>query len=171
MIIPFSRLHSPANLTCGLRNCRLPNLLASLASTKMKRKCQVSGVRLSQNFVLGAGQETNWIKVSYQASSLQWLMSTNHHLAVILGKGRWKSPLADSSLQHNCNMEGFNVKPSSEEKNAAVTRSGILGDNGNNCRFCNSRIGFGSPENTNGMDFGFFNFFFIFFLCFSSTKR
>lgn len=41
-------------------------------------------------------------------------------------------------------MEGFNVKPSGGENDAAVTRIGILGNNGNNCRSCNSRIGFGS---------------------------
>ena len=41
-------------------------------------------------------------------------------------------------------MEGFNVEPSGAKKDAAVTRIGILGDIGNNCGSCNSRIGFGS---------------------------
>ena len=90
------------------------------------------------------GQETNWITVSYNASSLHSLMSTNTHYAANVGRGKWKSLLADSSLQHNCNMEGFNVKPSNGENDAAVTRIGIVGDNGNDCGSCNSRIGFGS---------------------------
>ena len=91
-----------------------------------------------------AGQETNWITVSYQASSLHALLSTNTHHATNVDRGRWKSLLADSSLQMNCNMEGFNVKPSDGENDAAVTRIGILGNNENDCRSCNSRIGFGS---------------------------
>ena len=91
-----------------------------------------------------AGQETNWIRVSYKASSLHSLMSNNTHYATSVGKGRWKSLLADSSLQKNCHIEGFNVNPSGGAKNAAVTRIGILGDNEKNCRSCNSRIGFGS---------------------------
>ena len=41
-------------------------------------------------------------------------------------------------------MEGFNVKPIKGKHDAAVTRIGILGDNGKNCLSCNSRIGFGS---------------------------
>ena len=90
------------------------------------------------------GQETNWIKVSYQASSLHSLMSTNTYHETRVGRRKWKSLLAESSLQNNCNMEGFNVQPSGGENDAAVTRIGILGNNGNNCRSCNSRIGLGS---------------------------
>ena len=52
MIVPFSRLHSPTTQTCGLTKRHLSNLLVNQASTMMKRKCQVSGVRLSRNFVL-----------------------------------------------------------------------------------------------------------------------
>ena len=77
-----------------------------------------------------AGQETNWITVSYKARSLHSLMSTNTHHATNVGRGRWKSLVADSSLQINCNMEGFNVKPSGGENDAAVTRIGILGNKG-----------------------------------------
>ena len=91
-----------------------------------------------------AGQETNWITVSYQASSLYSLMSTNTFQSTKVGKGKWKSLLVESSLQKNCNREGFNVKPSGAENDAAVTRIGLLGDNNNNCPSCNSRIGFGS---------------------------
>ncbi|XP_044173439.1 uncharacterized protein LOC114973131 [Acropora millepora] len=97
-----------------------------------------------------AGQETNWITVSYQASSLHSLMSTNSHLATNVGRDRWKSLLADSSLQRNCNMEGFNVKPSSRQNHHAVTRIGILGNNQDECRSCNSRIGFGSEGSSHG---------------------
>ena len=90
------------------------------------------------------GQETTWITVFHQASSLHSIMSNNIHYATDLGRRQWKSLLANSSLQKKCNMEGFNVKPTGGAKNAAVTRIGILGDNGNHCGSCNSRIGFGS---------------------------
>ena len=97
-----------------------------------------------------AGQEANWITVSYNASSLHSLMSTNRHHATNVSRGRWKSLLADSSLQKNCNMEGFNVKPPNEKLDAAVTRIGILGNNEDSCRSCNSRIGFGSKGSSLG---------------------
>ena len=97
-----------------------------------------------------AGQETNWITVSYQASSLHSLMSTNTHYATSVGRGRWKSLLADSSLQQNCNMEGFNVKPSDGKKDTAVTRIGIVGNNEDSCGSCDSRIGFGSKGSRSG---------------------
>ena len=100
--------------------------------------------------MLAAGQETNWITVSYQASSLHSLTSTNTHYPTNVGRGRWKSLLADSSLQRNCNMEGFNVKPSSRQNHHAVTRIGILGNNQDDCRSCNSRIGFGSEGSSHG---------------------
>ena len=95
------------------------------------------------------GQETNWITVSYQASSLHSLMSNNTYHETRVGRGRWKYLLADSSLQRNCKMEGFNVKPSDGQGNPAVTRIGILGNNENDCRSCNSRIGFGSKGSRN----------------------
>ena len=73
------------------------------------------------------GQETNWITVSYNASSLHSLMLTNTHHKTNVSRSAWESLLPDSSLQRNCNMEGFNVRPSDGENNAAVTRIGILG--------------------------------------------
>ena len=102
--------------------------------------------------VQAAGQETNWITVSYNASSLHSLMSTNTHYATNVGRGRWKSLFADSSLQQNCNMEGFNVKPSGGKNDAAVTRIGILGNDGNNCGSCISRTGFGSEGPRGGQN-------------------
>ncbi|KAK2558373.1 putative skeletal organic matrix protein 5 [Acropora cervicornis] len=97
-----------------------------------------------------AGQETNWITVSYKASSLHSLMSTNTHYATNVDRSEWKSLLAGSSLQRNCNMEGFNVKPSEGQNDPAVTRIGLLGGNNNDCRSYDSRIGFGSKGSSFG---------------------
>ena len=96
------------------------------------------------------GQETNWITVSYNASSLHSLMSTNTHYATSVGRGGWKSLLADSSLQMRCNMEGFNVKPFHGQNEAAVTRIGLLGNNNHGCGSCDSRIGFRSKGSSSG---------------------
>ena len=118
----------------------------------MKRKCQVSGTPFTK-LCLGmqaAGQETNWITFSYQARSLHSLMSTNTHYATNVGRRKWKSLLADSSLQRNCNMEGFNVKPPDGQLNYAVTRIGLMANNERHCRSCDSRIGFGSNGSSLG---------------------
>ncbi|XP_029209382.2 uncharacterized protein LOC114973122 [Acropora millepora] len=96
-----------------------------------------------------AGQETNWITVSYKARSLHSLMSTNTHYATNVDRREWKSLLAGSSLQRNCNREGFNVRPSEGQNDPAITRIGILGNNEDHCRSCNSRIGFGSKGSRN----------------------
>ena len=90
------------------------------------------------------GQETNWITASYQASSLHSLMSRNTHQATNIGRKKWKSLLPESSLQSRCNLEGFNVNPSSGLSNTAVTRIGLLENNNSDCLSCESRNGFGS---------------------------
>ena len=97
-----------------------------------------------------AGQETTWITVFHQASSLHSIMSNNIHYATDLGRRQWKSLLANSSLQKKCNMEGFNVKPSDGKNDTAVTRIGLLGGNNNDCRSYDSRIGFGSKGSSFG---------------------
>ena len=48
----------------------------------------------------------------------------------------------DASLQLNCNMEGFNAECTMTTHSKA--RIGILGNEGNDCSSCDSRIGFGT---------------------------
>ena len=93
------------------------------------------------------GQETNWVTVNHQATSLHSLMASNQYQETNIGRMKWKSLLNGSSLQLNCNMEGFNVVSSNGKPDAAIARIGIISDNGNfesDCESCNSRIGFGS---------------------------
>ena len=63
------------------------------------------------------------------------------------GKEAWKSLIDGSSLQKNCNEEGFNI-----QMNYAVyawrwytnIRIGLVANNQNNCDTCDSCIGFGT---------------------------
>ena len=73
-----------------------------------------------------------------------------------LGRDTWKSVVGpNASLQLNCNMEGFNAECT--EIGRSKARIGILGNEGENCHSCNSRIGFGTggehdDSNTCGND-------------------
>ncbi len=90
------------------------------------------------------GDETKWVSVDQQAVSLHSLMASNTYQETNIGKEKWKSLLHGSSLQLNCNMEGFNVVSPTGKRGDAITRIGIISNNENDCNTCNSRIGFGS---------------------------
>ena len=60
-----------------------------------------------------------------------------------LGKDTWKSLIAGSSLQNNCNDEGFNLKCESSHSSMRV-RLGFVANNENHCNTCDSYIGFGA---------------------------
>jgi len=52
-----------------------------------------------------------WIALHQNnASTLYSIISTNGYQATDLGRDMWKSLISNSSLQMNCNREGFNVK-------------------------------------------------------------
>jgi hypothetical protein len=54
------------------------------------------------------------------------------------GKDTWMSVIAGSSLQPNCNHEGFNI-----QFPYINARLGFVANNQNDCESCNSWIGFG----------------------------
>lgn len=89
-------------------------------------------------------EETKWISVDEEALSLYSLLADNNYRETNIGRDKWKSLLSESSLQSNCNMEGFNVISTTGTLDAAITRFGIISNNENDCKSCNSRIGFGS---------------------------
>ncbi|PFX31818.1 uncharacterized protein LOC111321750 isoform X2 [Stylophora pistillata] len=80
--------------------------------------------------------------INKQASSLHSLIADGHYRATSLGRNRWiaLTGRAGSShgLQPNCNKEGFNA-PTTHRR----ARIGILGNNENDCRTCDSGIGIG----------------------------
>ena len=96
-------------------------------------------------------QTVKFIVISKQANSLYSLIADGHYCATKLGRETWKSLIgSDASLQQNCNKEGFNAMSTSSGYSRA--RIGILGNDGNYCDTCDSRIGFGTtgyPDDSN----------------------
>ena len=88
-------------------------------------------------------QQTNFVVIDKQASSLYSLIADGQYRKISLGRDKWKSLIgSEASLQHNCNKEGFNAQCG--RKTNAKARIGILSNNENNCNSCDSRIGFGT---------------------------
>ena len=108
------------------------------------------------NICLGMklGDTTNWIKLNYTAASLHSVIADGVYKPTSIGRNTWKSLLDNSSLQTECNIEGFNSHMSAiKVPGPAVVRIGIITDNmASNCYYCNSRIGFGGGGDKLGME-------------------
>ena len=71
------------------------------------------------------------------------LIADGQYRATSLRRDTWKRLIgSEASLQRNCNREGFNAACTGRFRSKA--RIGILGNGGDNCGSCNSRIGFGT---------------------------
>ena len=96
------------------------------------------------------GNQTNFIVINKNASSLYSLIADGQHRNTSLGRDTWKTLLgSQTSLQYNCNMEGFNAVCNSGSSRARI---GIIGNNEKACTSCDSRIGFGTggkPDDSN----------------------
>ena len=93
------------------------------------------------------GSDTRFILLPKQARSLYSLIADGVYRATSLTRDTWKSLIAGSSLQYNCDKEGFNTEP--DDKNDvhyARSRIGILGNNENDCNTPDSVIGFGKGD-------------------------
>ena len=89
------------------------------------------------------GQQFKSVVINHQARSLYSLIADGKYRATSLGRNTWKKLIGSrASLQHNCNKEGLNVV--GIDKAWSKARIGILGNNENNCSYCDSRIGFGT---------------------------
>ena len=75
-----------------------------------------------------------WIKVQYQNSSLYNLIADGQYRPTQIGRQKWRSLISGSSLQANCNQEGFNVKR---------VRIGIIANEQYDCNTPDSSIGLG----------------------------
>ena len=93
-------------------------------------------------------RQIRFIVINKTASSLYSIIVGGNYQATKLGRDMWKSLIgSQASLQHNCSREGFNVK--SELDHHAKARIGILGNNKNDCKWTDSRIGFGGGGEPN----------------------
>ncbi|KAL9953719.1 hypothetical protein ACROYT_G041178 [Oculina patagonica] len=100
---------------------------------------------------MNIGQQNNFIVINKQANSLYSLIADGRYRATTLGRNTWKTLIGpEASLQLNCNKEGFNAACSITDRSKA--RIGFVGNNENNCGYCDSRIGFGTggyPDKNN----------------------
>ena len=77
---------------------------------------------------------------SYTASSLYSLIADGRYRQTHLGRNKWKSLIYGSSLQRNCNREGFNAHVPSKH---VRVRLGLIANNQNVCSTPDSFIGLG----------------------------
>jgi hypothetical protein len=89
--------------------------------------------------------DRKWMMLDYEASSLYSVIADGQYRNTSAGRVAWKSLIAGSSLQPNCNREGFNIQfPNTN------ARLGFVANNQNHCNSCNSWIGFGIYASTCG---------------------
>jgi hypothetical protein len=79
-------------------------------------------------------------KLTVTKASLAAMFTGNVYTATNIGRAAWKALIAGSSLQANCNREGFNNNPAG----SARTRIGIVGNQENDCGSPDSYIGIGN---------------------------
>lgn len=116
----------------------------------------VTSVRVGMTNSFTGFSGARWVDVPLGNTypSLLALM-TNDFQATSIGRTAWKALAgSSSSLQYNCNHEGFNVYPSKELSPSAMhTRIGIVANNEDGCVNPDSVIGFGISDGqqyTNG---------------------
>ena len=83
---------------------------------------------------------TNWILVSYAATSLYSVIADGSYHATSVGKDEWVSLIHGSLVQRHYNKEGFNVKFSHD---SLKLRIGVARENFQDCEKCDAVIGFG----------------------------
>ena len=96
------------------------------------------------------GGQTRFLLLEQAASSLHSIIADGVYRKTSLGRNAWKSLVPSSSLQVHCNKEGFNTRGLADSHSRA--RIGFLGNNENECKKPDSRIGFGTggyPDNSN----------------------
>ena len=93
------------------------------------------------------GSDLKFVSISYRASSLYDLIADGKYRTTNLGRAKWKSLIGGSSLQTNCNKEGFNVKltVSGYSDTMARIKIGIIGNQEDDCFSPDSYLGFGGP--------------------------
>ena len=93
---------------------------------------------------------TKWIVIDYQASSLYNVIADEDYKRLYVGRNKWLSLMDGSRLQENCDEEGFNINREGHRSAHFKVRIGIIADDHNNCKSCNSCIGFGTSVRSCG---------------------
>ena len=87
--------------------------------------------------------QLKFIAIDWLAPSLHSLIADGQYRATSLYRLRWKSLIEGSSLQRNCNKEGFNTFGEGDRPNY-FARIGIIGNEKYDCQIPDSVIGFGT---------------------------
>jgi hypothetical protein len=72
------------------------------------------------------GNDLRFLTIPYAGESLRDLIAEDKFLATNVGREKWKSLIANSSLQSTCHKEGFNIYYL--ETKHVIARIGIVGD-------------------------------------------
>ena len=110
--------------------------LASYWNTPFKKIC----------LGMSVNGDRKWMMLVYEASSLYSLIADGQYHRTSAGRATWLSLIAGSSLQANCNDEGFNMNFTRVLVGALshkYLRLGLVGNNENGCETPDSWIGFG----------------------------
>ena len=87
-------------------------------------------------------------KLAVVKASMFALMSPNTYVATAIGRAAWKALISNSSLQPNCNREGFNSVPNGAGWDRI--RIGIVSNQENDCNSPDSTIGIGAQDPNGG---------------------
>ena len=99
------------------------------------------------------GQQIKFIVINTGATSLYSLIADGKYRPTSLRRNAWKKLIGSrASLQVNCNKQGFNAVCTVSRYSRA--RIGLVANNENDCRTCNSRIGFGTAGNSDTITCG-----------------
>ena len=91
-----------------------------------------------------------YLPIASGGDSLYEVLSDDAFVPFQVGREAWKGTMADSSLQQNCNREGFNNMVPGDQFSRA--RIGIIGNEQNDCGTPDSRIGLGTAGTSCGQD-------------------
>ena len=86
---------------------------------------------------------TKWIMINHQQSPLFNVIKGGEKNKNI-ERNKWLSLMDGSRLQEKCNKQGFNINIEGDNNSHLKLRIGIIADNENNCKSCDSCIGFGT---------------------------
>eukprot|EP00794_Sanderia_malayensis_P010886 gene10886-12042_t len=84
---------------------------------------------------------TKWVKIPKSATSLLSIFQGGNYQQTTLGRAAWMGLISGSSLQSNCNREGFNVKR--DGKMIVAARIGLMANIESDCVSTDSFLGFG----------------------------
>ena len=94
---------------------------------------------------MNVSNDLRWLLIpGVRKESLLSVFKDDVELLTNKNRSAWKGLIASSSLQTNCNKEGFNLKGGGSD--AIVVRIGYIGNNENDCDSCDSFIGIGPPS-------------------------